>query len=50
VSVDTIKLLPFHLTAFLKAESIFESNFWNISEICGCIDVIEIKSFFRGEF
>jgi len=38
-SVDTIKLLTFHLNAFLKAGSIFESNFWNISEISGCLDV-----------
>jgi len=44
MSVDTIKLLTFHLAAFLNAGSIFESNFCNISEISGCLDVTEIKS------
>jgi len=50
VSVGTIRLLTFHLTAFLKAGSIFESNFWNISEISGCLDVTEINSHFMENF
>jgi len=43
VSVDTIKLLTSYSNVFLKTGSIFEINFWSISEISENLDVIETK-------